>query len=251
MFKNLLASVRIGAATVDTRLEGEEFRPGEAFSAQVVVQGGEVDQTIEGLELGLVAEHRADHDELHDSDVIETWEVAEEFTIGAGEEKIIPFEGRLHPETPVTEAEGADNWTDVWMQTGLAIDHAVDAGDRDVMRIYPTEAMEAVLAAVRGAGYHLYNVTSRPDSKTIGGEESELALDQRFVFKPDEGNEEPFIEIDVHFLQRPEGHTNVLLGFEFEDHSERFRNLCVEHDGLDADQVAERVRAEFESAKGE
>jgi sporulation-control protein spo0M len=116
------------------------------------------------------------------------------------------------------------------------------------MKVYSTEAMETVLEAVRRDGYHLYNVKSGPDAMTIGGEDSELAIDQEFVFKPDEGNDDPFIEVEVHFLQRPDGHTNVLLEFEFEDHSERFRNMRVEHEGLDAEKVAETVRHEFESA---
>lgn len=250
MFKNLLASVRIGAATVDTRLDGEAFRPGDTFTAQVVVQGGEVDQKIEGLELGLVVEDQADHEELNYTTVIETWEIADAFVIEAGEEKIIPFEGKLHPETPVTETEGVENRTDVWIQTGLAIDNAVDAGDRDAMKVCLTEAMEAVLEAVRRAGYHLYNVKLDAETMKVGGEKSELALDQEYVFKPDEGTEGPFIEIEVHFLRRPEGYTDVLLEFEFEDHSERFRTMRVEHEGLEAEKVAASFREELQSAAG-
>ncbi|PSP93279.1 hypothetical protein BRC91_10335 [Halobacteriales archaeon QS_4_62_28] len=48
-----MASVRIGAAAVDTRLDQGTVRPGETLSTQVVVEGGEVAQDIKGIELEL------------------------------------------------------------------------------------------------------------------------------------------------------------------------------------------------------
>ena len=53
MFDNVLASVRIGAAEVDTLLETDTVQPGDTLPVQVVVEGGKVDQDIEAIELEL------------------------------------------------------------------------------------------------------------------------------------------------------------------------------------------------------
>ena len=105
VFDNLLASVRIGAAEVDTLLDQEELYPGDDFSAQIVIKGGEVDQKIEGLELRLTTAMRENRGDSGEHTVIDRWMINDEFTIRAGEEEVISLEDKLHLETPVTAVD--------------------------------------------------------------------------------------------------------------------------------------------------
>ena len=52
-FNKIFASVGIGAATVDTKLEKDTAAPGEEVRGVVEVRGGNVDQTIDEIYLML------------------------------------------------------------------------------------------------------------------------------------------------------------------------------------------------------
>ena len=52
-FNKVLASVGIGAATVDTKLESEQVVPGEDVQGIVEIQGGKVEQQINEIYLSI------------------------------------------------------------------------------------------------------------------------------------------------------------------------------------------------------
>ncbi|NJP75492.1 sporulation protein, partial [Streptomyces sp. C1-2] len=54
-FKKLLASLGAGGASVETVLTEENVVPGGVVQGEVRIQGGSVDQQIEGLSVGLQA----------------------------------------------------------------------------------------------------------------------------------------------------------------------------------------------------
>ena len=93
MFKKILASVGIGAAKVDTVLETEHLQPGQKFNAVIVIKGGDVEQEIAGLDLALMTRVKVQSDDgdYFTNHIIEKWRINEIGTIGAGEEKHIPF----------------------------------------------------------------------------------------------------------------------------------------------------------------
>jgi sporulation-control protein len=240
MFNNLLASVRIGAAEVDTLLDQEELSPGDEFSAQIVVRGGKVDQTIEGLELRLITEMREKAHESGTNNVIDQWPLNEEFTIGAGEEKVIPFESRLHPETPVTAIDAPRQLTKVWIATGLAIDAGIDAKDKDYLTVVPTQPMMAMLQAVERCGLTLRKVSVDNDYITIDNETSALGCDQEFEFRPTATSRHGFSESEIHFVPRSD-HTKVLLEFD-KPNGEVFRSMTIHHDNYSIEALAEEYR---------
>lgn len=102
MLKKLLASVGIGAAKVDAVLENEQLMPGETFRAEIIVKGGDVAQNIGGLNMALMtqAEVESDDEEYLSNIALQTWKVTDAVDLQPGEEKIIPFEATIHPETP-------------------------------------------------------------------------------------------------------------------------------------------------------
>lgn len=62
MFKKILAAVGIGSAKVDTRLHQSQLLPGQTFSATIVVQGGDVAQKIDGIDLALMTRAKVSTD---------------------------------------------------------------------------------------------------------------------------------------------------------------------------------------------
>lgn len=239
MFDNLLASVRIGAAEVDTLLDQEELYPGDEFSAQIVVKGGKVAQEIEGLELRLITEMREKAHESGTHNVIDRWQINDEFTIGVGEETVIPFESRLHPETPVTAIDVPRHLTKVWIATGLSIDTAIDAKDKDYLTVMPTPPMEAMLQAIERCGLTIRKVTVDNDYITVGNDRSDLGCDQEFEFRT-KGSRHNFTESEVHFLPHSD-HTKVLLEFD-NSRGETFRSMTIDHDNYSVEGLAEEYR---------
>lgn len=240
MFDNLLASVRIGAAEVDTLLDQETLYPGDEFSAQIVIKGGKVAQEIEGLELRLITEMREKSTESGTHNVIDRWPINDEFTIGAGEKKVIPFESRLHPETPVTAIDAPRQLTKVWIATGLSIDAALDDKDKDYLTVMPTPPMEAMFRAVERCGLSLRKVTVDNDRITIGNDTSDLRCDQEFEFRLTNASTHNFNESEIHFLPHSD-HTNVLLEFD-KSHRETFRSMTIDHDNYSVEGLAEEYR---------
>ncbi|BCV29737.1 sporulation protein [Shewanella algae] len=157
MFKKLLAAIGVGGASVDTRLLNASLQPGQTFEARIVLKGGEVSQSIAGLELALMTRVKvSDGDSSHFiNHCLASWRISEGFELQAGEERELPFIGQLHPETPFTELPVCNNQCRVWLQTGLAIDYAIDPGDQDLLQIQPTQLLLHLLQAMEELGFVL------------------------------------------------------------------------------------------------
>jgi len=242
MFDKVLASVRIGAAAVDTRLDQDTVRPGETLSTQVVVEGGEVAQDIEGIELELKTRRET-------GDASDTYELTEEhvtdsFTIEEDEQRV--FEADLHVphETPITTVEAKRGRSPkVWVDTDLAIDQAIDADDTDSLAVEPTAPIQAMLDAVESAGNQLKEVTVDDDRIGVDDERANYPVDQEFVFKPHDAD---YKEAEIHFLPRGTV-THVLVEFDYRIHSEQFYSLRISHDNY----TVEELQREFERLASE
>lgn len=226
MLDKALASVSIGSAEVDTIVEDDVLVPGEPFSGRVVVQGGNADQRIEGLEHRLTAS-TPDEDDVSEV-VLDSWEVTGEFVIHEDEREEIPFEAVLHPETPVTELDVRTKM-DVWLETGLAIDKAVDDSDTDHLRVAPTDPIETMIAALDHLGLELYQVTADAGMVTVGDRQARVGYDQEFDFRETDRYDGPrFDEYQLHFVPRPlENRTDVLI--EVERDGDVFISQYIDH----------------------
>ncbi|MDS0258159.1 sporulation protein [Haloarcula sp. S1CR25-12] len=232
MFDNVLASVRIGAAEVDTLLETDTVRPGETLPVRVVVDGGKVDQDIEAIELEL--ETRRERDEATDEYDISTHRVTGPFTIEAGEREVFESEIPIHHETPVTTLDAKTNRAKVWIDTDLEIDRAIDADDTDYLQVAPTEPMAAMLEAVERAGHRLSKVTVDTDTIATKDAQAQLPVDQEIEFKPT--GSRSYSELELHFIPREEV-THVLLEFDHSIGSENFESMQVYHDDYSVDEL--------------
>lgn len=154
-FNKVLASVGIGSALVDTRLEKDTFIPGETLKGIVAVKGGNIDQPIEEIYLSLNTTYLKERDD-HKYTVtacIENFRITESFTAYKNETREIPFSFQLPSDIPISLGKSK-----VWVATGLAIKNAVDPSDKDYIKITPTPLISSVIESIEQLGFWLSEV---------------------------------------------------------------------------------------------
>merc|ERR1711879_986057 len=118
MFSKILASIGIGSAKVDTVLTTETLMPGGLVEGEIRTQGGNVEQHIKGIELALMtqAKYETEDDGTDWKNIqLQSFYVADAFTLQPDEKHTIPFSFQLGPETPITTLGGESR---VWLDTG-------------------------------------------------------------------------------------------------------------------------------------
>ncbi|MGG2947384.1 sporulation protein, partial [Geobacillus stearothermophilus] len=116
LFKKLLSSIGIGAATVDTKLAKAQYVQGETVEGVVDIRGGSVEQHIDEIYLALATTYirEIDDKKFEEKAVLARYKVSGPLTIAPNETKTIPFQFALPYDVPVTLGSSR-----VWLQTGL------------------------------------------------------------------------------------------------------------------------------------
>ncbi|PIW59061.1 sporulation protein [Shewanella sp. CG12_big_fil_rev_8_21_14_0_65_47_15] len=212
MFKKILASVGIGGASVDTQLVDNRLQPGQIFHATIVIKGGNVSQQISGLDLALLTKIKVsdDNENYFKNHQLASWRLTESFEIKAGEIREIPFAGKLHPETPFTLLPVRNNQCQVWLQTGVDIDTALDPNDVDVLEILPTPVAEHVLNAMDSLGYVLFKADVEQGFLNTRAFSSTSGCYQELEFKPRSMGFNAVREVEVSLVCEAE-QTHVLI----------------------------------------
>ncbi|KPM84952.1 MULTISPECIES: sporulation protein [Pseudoalteromonas] len=246
MFKKILASVGIGAAKVDTVLETEHLQPGQKFNAVIVIKGGDVDQEISGLDLALMTRVKVESDdgEYFTNHVIEKWRITDIGMIAAGAEKHIPFEARLHSETPITEINAGYNQSHVWLETGLDIDLALDPTDRDALHIYPNDAVSTLMEAMDRLGFSLVKADVEKGYLKAPTFQSHSGCYQELEYRPNSRSLFGLQEIELSFV--PEAHkTHVLIELDRAFRGDGYVDLTIEHDHVNLSQLCDQLERLF------
>ena len=219
--KRVLTSLGIGAATVDTVLP-TTLTAGESVDARVDVTGGNDSQAVDGIYFAL--ETRYETDDSTGTAKIDTFRLADSFTIEPDEERSFTVSVDVPYHTPVTLGK-----TKVWLDTGLDIDWAVDPDDRDPIEIKPDPLRQALFDALESLGFTLRSAKCEATES--------LFADHRFVqeleFVPRSG---PFAgELDeLEVVTLPEGD-----GFDLLLEVDRRGGLLTEQ--FDLDEQYERL----------
>ncbi|MEK3990850.1 sporulation protein [Robertmurraya sp. FSL R5-0851] len=152
LFNKVFASIGIGSATVDTKLEKDVFVPGEEIRGIVQIKGGKIEQLIDDIYLNLHTNYLKESDDKKHivKGDIERFRLIQAVTIGANETKEIPFVIRVPFDTPISIGR-----TKVWVETGLDIKNAVDPTDKDYIKVVPNQLMKGVLDTVAELGFRL------------------------------------------------------------------------------------------------
>ena len=205
LFNKALASIGIGAATVDTKLEKATYRAGEVMHGEILVRGGNVEQQIDAIYISVHTTYIRESNDRKYTDVaaIHKVKVTEPFSIAAGEHKVFPISLTLPIDTPITAGK-----TQVWVQTGLDIKNAVDSNDKDYIRVQPTKLAESVLEAVSGLGFRLREAECEQASARFRGN---YPFAQEFEFVPTGSYRSHLDELELVFLSQSDYSLEVLL----------------------------------------
>ncbi|NMP31170.1 sporulation protein [Thalassotalea sp. M1531] len=231
MFKKLLASVGIGKAKVDAILLNEHIRAGESFDIEVVITGGDVEQELNGIELAVMAQAKAETEvgdeevEYNKSIVLQHWQQALNVVIHPGEQITRQFTLQLHPEVPATELFG-QSISKVWLQTGLDIKNGIDGSDKDSLYIIPSPTQLAVLEAIEQSGYSLYKIDIEAGRVRGDGFQSHLPCYQEYEFKPNSHSFFGAKELEVTFVDNG-AETGVLIEIDRAFLGDGYRSMSI------------------------
>ncbi|NUL06761.1 sporulation protein [Streptomyces lunaelactis] len=184
-FKRLLASMGAGGASVETELTEANVVPGGVVQGEVRIQGGSVDQLIEGLSVGLQARVEV---EGGDQEVKQDIEFTKQrlggaFQVKAGATHVVPFGLEIPWETPVTSIAGQQlRGMNIGVTTELEIARALDSGDLDPINVHPLPAQQAILDAFIQLGFRFKSADM--ERGKIRGTRQRLPFYQEIEFFP-------------------------------------------------------------------
>jgi sporulation-control protein len=184
-FKKLLASLGAGGASVETVLTEENVVPGGVVQGEVRIQGGSVEQRIEGLSVGLQArvEVESGDQEVKRDIVFTKQQLGGAFAIQPGAVHVVPFGLEIPWETPVTSIGGQRlHGMDIGVVTELDIARAVDSSDLDPIQVHPLPAQQAILDAFFQLGFRFKSADM--ERGHIRGSRQTLPFYQEIEFLP-------------------------------------------------------------------
>ncbi|ABO48966.1 SpoOM family protein [Desulforamulus reducens MI-1] len=211
MFKKLMASFGVGAAKVNLLLEKGSYRVGETVNGKVIVEGGNVDQDIQSLDVDVLMRVIIKGKEI--KRVLDTFQVAQEFHVRAKETKEIAFEYPIPIHYPISK--GSLSYS---LITRMDISQAVDTDDSDPLVVLPTRDMQLVFDAFKNLGF----------KDKIGSGKIEQ-YGQQFEFIPGSLFNEQLKELELKFYSDPHG---VKLLMEIEMNGGYMRNGIEHHTEL-------------------
>lgn len=230
LFNKMFASVGIGAATVDTKLEKDTYMPGETVKGVVEIKGGKVNQQIDEIYLALNTTYLKESDDRKYTvtATIDRFRITTPFTINVNEKREIPFTFQLPYDTPLSIGRSK-----VWVSTGLDIKGAVDPGDKDYLKVVPNQLMSAVFDAVDSLGFRIREADCEEAPRRLRGR---LPFVQEFEFVPVSGSFRGRLdELEVVFF--PAGNGGLDLMFQVDRKARGLSGLFSEALGTDETNV--------------
>ncbi|MFF8675124.1 sporulation protein [Streptomyces sp. NPDC015242] len=184
-FKKLLASLGAGGASVETVLHEVNVVPGGVVQGEVRIQGGSVNQQIEGLSVGLQAKVEVESgDQEYKQDIEFTKSrLGGAFELQANAVHAVQFGLEIPWETPITMIDGqALRGMNIGVSTELEIARAVDSSDLDAVNVHPLPAQKAILDAFLQLGFRFKNADM--ERGVIRGTRQKLPFYQEIEFLP-------------------------------------------------------------------
>ncbi|CAM5382720.1 Sporulation protein OS=Streptomyces fumanus OX=67302 GN=GCM10018772_64150 PE=4 SV=1 [Streptomyces fumanus] len=185
-FKKLLGqSLGAGGASVETVLNEDDVVPGGVVQGEVRIQGGSVNQQIEGLSVGLQAKVEVESgDQEYERDIEFTKvRLGGAFELQANAVHAVPFGLEIPWETPITTIDGQSlRGMHIGVSTELAIARAVDSGDLDPISVHPLPAQKAILDAFIQLGFRFKSADM--ERGVIRGTRQKLPFYQEIEFFP-------------------------------------------------------------------
>lgn len=187
MFKKILASLGKGAAAVDLQLQGDEFKMGDMAEGKVIVTGGEIEQTINSIQVALFIEIQTKKGTV--SRQVSSVHVSDSFIIKKSEQKVLPFSFKLPYNLAVSTERIA-----FYFDTQLDIAAGVDKKDIDYIHIYPSPSINSIFSGLESLGFYEKEPSGRMDKHG-----------QEFAFYPTTVFKEDVNEVEIRFAEEEDG----------------------------------------------
>jgi sporulation-control protein len=229
-FNKVFASVGIGSAAVDTKLEKDTYMPGETVNGVVEIKGGKIDQQVDEIYLTLNTTYLRESDDKKYTvtAAIEKFRLTTPFVIRANEKKDIPFSFQLPLDTPLSIGRSK-----IWVTTGLDIKGGVDPSDKDYLKIVPNQLMSAVFNAIDNLGFRIREADCEEAPRRLRGR---LPFVQEFEFVPIAGLFRGRLdELEVVFF--PSGNGMLDIMFQVDRRARGLSGLFSEAMGADETNV--------------
>lgn len=229
-FNKVFASVGIGSAAVDTKLEKDTYMPGETVKGVVEIKGGKVEQQVDEIYLTLNTTYLRESDDKKYTVTaeIERFRLTTPFVIRANEKKDIPFTFQLPFDTPLSIGRSK-----IWVTTGLDIKGGVDPSDKDYLKVVPNPLMTAVFNAIDNLGFRIREADCEEAPRRLRGR---LPFVQEFEFVPTSGLFRGRLdELEVVFF--PSGNGSLDIMFQVDRRARGLAGLFSEAMGADETNV--------------
>jgi sporulation-control protein len=229
-FNKVFASVGIGSAAVDTKLEKDTYMPGETVNGVVEIRGGKVEQQVDEIYLTLNTTYLRESDDKKYTVTaeIERFRITTPFVIRANEKKDIPFTFQLPFDTPLSIGRSK-----IWVTTGLDIKGGVDPSDKDYLKVVPNPLMSAVFNAIDNLGFRIREADCEEAPRRLRGR---LPFVQEFEFVPTSGLFRGRLdELEVVFF--PSGNGSLDIMFQVDRRARGLAGLFSEAMGADETNV--------------
>lgn len=229
-FNKVFASVGIGSAAVDTKLERDTYMPGETVKGVVEIKGGKVEQQVDEIYLTLNTTYLKESDDKKYTvtAAIERFRLTTPFVIRANEKKDIPFTFQLPFDTPLSIGRSK-----IWVTTGLDIKGGVDPSDKDYLKVVPNPLMSEVFNAIDNLGFRIREADCEEAPRRLRGR---LPFVQEFEFVPTSGQFRGRLdELEVVFF--PTGNDSLDIIFQVDRRARGLSGLFSEAIGADETNV--------------
>ncbi len=242
MFKKVLASIGIGGAKVDTIINSEQVQPGGILPITVVIEAGDAEQDISGLQLNLMArtKYEDDNGEGYRNQVLQTWTINQQLLLKPGDKHHVPMELQLHSETPITHLPCRNNQSQVWLETGLEVDLAIDPSDRDPLSIAPTRTMITCMEAMERCGLRMVKADIEFGTLRGNGFASTIGCYQELEYRP-ESRLTRLNEVELSFITRS-GVTHLFIEVDRKMRGDSYLSLSLP-DGLSVSDIEEQLKS--------
>jgi sporulation-control protein len=249
-FRDLMAKLGAGNASVDTVLDSPVTTPGGAVTGTVHLTGGTVAQDIAECRVSLQArvEVESGDSEWREDVVFGTAVVAGAGRIEPGVRAAVPFAFPVPWQCPFTVVDG---WTlrgvAIGLRTRVDIPGGSDPGDLDAVTVEPLPVQRTVLQALTGLGFAFRGADV--EKGRLAG--SELPFYQEVEFAPPSSLRGRVNELEVTFLASPHGVEVVLevdrRGGLFTEGRDVGGRLQLSHADTDVSAVAAQLDAAVRS----
>ena len=151
-FQNVLASLGIGGLKIDARLHQTQVEIGGKITGEIHVFGGNVEQQIREFDLVLYtqAEKEGDNGRYYVTLPVSKGRIPASILVKPNEKHEIPFELHVPFHSPISFGQ-----VQLWLGTEAEITNAVDAKDRDHVKVLPHPSQVIVLQAIEQMGFRL------------------------------------------------------------------------------------------------